>query len=51
MLKNLKEKIKSKAHIIFIVVMAIYLSALAIKTSMVYWEEFYAQDTITQTSD
>jgi hypothetical protein len=35
------EKLKDKAHIIFIVVMAIYLSALAIKTSMVYWEEFY----------
>ena len=51
MLKNLKEQIKSKAHIIFIVVIAIYLSALAIKTSMVYWEEFYAQDTITQISD
>ena len=36
MLEKLKEKIKDKAHIAFIVVMAIYLSALAIKTSMVY---------------
>jgi hypothetical protein len=51
MLEKLKEKIKDKSHIIFIVVMAIYLSALATKTAMVYWEEFYKQDTSTQTSD
>jgi hypothetical protein len=51
MLEKLKKRIKDKVHIIFIVVMAIYLSALAVKTCMVYWEEFYTQDTHTQSTD
>jgi uncharacterized protein YxeA len=33
------ERIKEKMHIIFIVVMIIYLSALAIKAGQTYWKE------------
>ena len=48
MLENLKEKIKEKIPIIFVVVMVIYLSALAAKTGMVYWEEYHKQDKSAQ---
>ncbi len=50
MFENLKEKIKEKIPVIFVAVMVIYLSALAAKTGMVYWEEFHKQDTSTQTT-
>ncbi len=45
------EKLKEKMHIIFVVVMVVYLSALAIKTGMVYWEEFHKPETTTQAAD
>jgi len=51
MLEKFKEKIKEKIHIIFLVVMIVYLTALAIKTGQVYWEEFGKQDTAVQTVD
>jgi hypothetical protein len=47
---NFKEKIKEKMHIIFIVVMIVYLSALTVKTGQVYWEEFHKQGTPEQTN-
>ena len=45
------EKLKEKMHIIFVVVMIIYLSALAIKTGLVYWDEFHKQAPPAQTAD
>ena len=39
MFENIKENIKEKMHVIFIVVMIIYLSALAIMTGYTYWKE------------
>ena len=51
------EKIKEKMHIIFIVVMIIYLSALAIKTGQTYlkerpyWEKQKKQEMSTQTTN
>ncbi len=50
MLENLKKRIKEKIPIIFVVAMVIYLSALATKTGMVYWEESHKQDTSAQTT-
>lgn len=44
------EKIKEKMHIIFIVVMIIYLAALAIKTGHTFWEEHQKQKTSEQTT-
>ena len=48
--ENFKEKIKEKMHIIFVVVMIVYLSALTIKTGHVYWEEFHKQGPPEQTA-
>ena len=48
--ENFKEKIKEKMHIIFVVVMIVYLSALTIKTGHVYWEGFHKQGTPEQTA-
>ena len=45
------EKLKEKMHIIFVVVMIVYLSALAIKTGLVYWDEFHKQAPPAQTTD
>ena len=39
MFEKIKERIKEKIHIIFVVVMIIYLSALAIMTGHTYWKE------------
>ena len=39
MFENIKEQIKEKIYIIFVVVMIIYLSALAIMTGHTYWKE------------
>ncbi len=50
MFENLKEKIKEKTPVIFVVVMVIYLSALATKTGMVYLEDFHKQDISVQTT-
>jgi flagellar basal body-associated protein FliL len=33
------DKIKEKIHIIFIVIMIIYLTALAVMTGYTYWKE------------
>jgi uncharacterized protein YxeA len=50
------ERLKEKMHIIFIVVMIIYLSALAIKTGQTYlkerpyWEEQEKQQMSSQTT-
>ncbi len=44
------EKIKEKIHIIFVVVMIVYLSALAVKTGQVYWNECHKKET-AQTAD
>jgi hypothetical protein len=56
MFENIIEKIKEKMHIIFIVVMIIYLSALAIMTGHTYWkerpwEEQNKQDMSSQTTN
>ncbi len=45
------EKIKEKMHIIFLVVMIIYLAALAIKTGHTFWEERQKQKTSEQTTE
>ncbi len=45
------EKIKEKTHIIFVIVMVIYLSALAIMTGYTFWEEQQKQKTSVQTTD
>ncbi len=51
MLETFKKKISEKIHIIFVVVMIIYLSSLSIKTVQVYYEEFYKKDTSAQTAE
>lgn len=45
------EKIKEKIHIIFVIVMIIYLSALAIMTGYTFWDEQQRQKTSAQTAD
>ena len=39
MIEKIKEKIREKIHVIFIVVMVVYLSALATMTAYTYWKE------------
>ncbi len=45
------EKIKEKIHIVFIVVMVVYLSALAIMTGHTCWKEYHKQKTSVQTTE